>query len=130
MTKPLDLNLVLAHNLRFFMDRHTLYKNPNALGIAAGIAPNTVRNFLDHKKRTTTTEKAEGFPTLDRLAALADKLGCQVWELLHPDIERSIKEREFYQRIEANYKNLAEAPEGEESRWPADAITGRRKSKQ
>ncbi|MCR4304960.1 MAG: hypothetical protein NUV63_12190 [Gallionella sp.] len=103
MPKRLDLNMILAHNLRFFMARSELYKNPHALGIASGVAPNTVSNYLDHKKRTVTIEKAEGFPTLDRLASLASKLQCDVWELLHPDIEQSIRMREMYEKIEADY---------------------------
>lgn len=103
MSKRLDLNLILAHNLDFFMKRSELYTTPRALGIAAGVAPNTVSNYLDHKKRTVTAEKPEGFPTLDRLANLASRLECEVWELLHPDIERSIREREMYSKIMADF---------------------------
>ncbi len=107
MPKRLDLNLILAHNLRFFMANNEACKNANALATKAGIAPGTVRNYLDHRKRTVTTEKPEGFPTLDILATLAVHLGCEVWELLHPDIERSIREREMYEKIETDFSGLA-----------------------
>ena len=92
-----DLHQVLTDNLRYFMRRESsLYKTPNALGIAAGIAPNTVANLLHPEKRTVTSSKPKGYPTLDKLQAIATALGCEVWELLHPDIERSVREREMY----------------------------------
>lgn len=107
MEKDQDLNAVIARNLKFWMSRPgSPYRNANALGAAAGIAPNTVRNFLDHKKRTTTLDKPEGYPTLDKLALLAEKLGCAVWELLHPDIERSMSEREMYRKVQADFERI------------------------
>jgi hypothetical protein len=123
MAKRLDLNLILAHNLRFFMRRSDQYQNANALGVAANISPNTVRNYLDPKKRTVTTEKPEGFPTIDKLASLSEKLGCQVWELLHPDIERSLREREMYGKIEQDFIVRAKSGDGvpmdgPPSKWP------------
>ena len=97
----------MARNLAFFMSRETcLYKNANALGVASGVAPNTIRNLLDPSKRTTTRDKPEGYPTLDILGKIALKLPCEVWELLHPDIEKSIREREMYLRLEHTFKAL------------------------
>lgn len=104
MSNRVDLNLVLANNLRFFMGRRDGEPwSANELGVKAGIAPNTVRNYLDYKKRTVTSSKPIGFPTLDKLARLSAELGCEVWELLHPDIERSVKEREMYARLETDF---------------------------
>lgn len=103
MTKP-DLSALLAKNLQFFMQRSGCpYPNANALGKAAGISPSSVRHYLEPQKRPASTRKPVGFPTLDKLAAIADKLGVDVWELLHPDIERSLSEREMYRRIELDY---------------------------
>jgi hypothetical protein len=97
--RRLEINELIARNLRYFMAQPgAAYTNANSLGVAAGIAPNTVRNLLDPTKRTTTAEKPEGYPTLDKLAALSLKLGCEVWELLHPDIERSKRERVIYEQ--------------------------------
>lgn len=111
MTKHEDLRLLLAKNLRYFMGREkSLYRNANALGKAAKIAPNTVRNLLGTIKRTTTEDKPEGYPTLDKLEAIAKALGCQVWELLHPDVEKSKREKEFYEAMLANFKKLPEEP--------------------
>lgn len=109
MAKVEGLNAILARNLHFWMSReNALYKNANALGVAAGIAANTVRNYLEPTKRRSVTDKGEGFPTVDKLAALASKLGCEVWELLHPDIEQSIREREMYKKVEADFKRIQE----------------------
>lgn len=103
MSKP-DLSVLLAKNLQFFMQRPgCLYPNANALGKAAGISPSSVRHYLEPHKRPASTRKPVGFPTLDKLAAIAEKLGVEVWELLHPDIERSLSEREMYRRIESDY---------------------------
>lgn len=105
--KNKDLRRIVARNLSFFMGRESCqYKNANALGLAAGVAPNTIRNLLDPSKRTTTSAKPEGYPTIDILGKIALKLPCEVWELLHPDIEKSIREREMYLRLADNYKTL------------------------
>jgi hypothetical protein len=107
MAQPDDLNAILAKNLDYMMKREgSLYTTANALGVAAGIAANSVRNYLDPTRRTVTAEKPEGFPTLDKLQALATKLNCAVWELLHPDIERSLREREMYRKVEADFERI------------------------
>ena len=107
-----DLATILAANLKYFMSLPgALYRNPNALATAAKIAPNTVRNYLDPSRRTTTVNKPEGFPTLDKLQRLASALNCQVWELLHPDIQRSLREREMYRDIEKTYAHVLKAPQ-------------------
>ena len=97
-----DLNQLVAKNLNYFMQRpKSLYKNANALGKVAKIAPNTIRNLLDPTKRTVTAEKPDGFPLLDTLAKIAPHLGCDVWELLHPDIEKAVRQREVYELAES-----------------------------
>lgn len=100
-----DLRQVVAQNLRYFMGLESCpYATANALAVAAKVAPNTVRNYLDPTKRTVTTGKPDGYPTLDKLKALADALGREPWELLHPDIQRSLSEREMYKTIESDFQ--------------------------
>lgn len=100
-----DLSEVLARNLKYFMKLPGCpYPTANALAVAAGISPNTVRYYMDPRKRPPTTDKAQGFPTLDKLEILAGRLGRDTWELLHPDIERSVRERDFYKQIESDFK--------------------------
>ena len=108
MRNTLSLPEILSKNLRFFMKAEgCLYPNANALGKAADVAANTVRNMLDPEKRTVTAEKPLGYPTLDNLEKIAKKLNLEVWELLHPDIEQSIRERKMYQSIQADYAKIA-----------------------
>lgn len=116
-----DLNQLIADNLKFFMARpKSLYRNANALATAAKIAPNTVRNLLEPSKRTVTSTKPIGYPTLDKLAKIAAPLGCQVWELLHPDIRQSLREREMYASIKTNFQLLKENGESNGSATVGD----------
>lgn len=111
MQKSRDLRAIIAENLRFFMDREdSLYRNANALSIAAKMSANSVRNILDPDRRPTTTEKGEGYPLLDTLAAIAGALGVQVWELLHPDIQRSMRERDLYRTVESGFPKQDRSP--------------------
>ncbi len=101
---------ILADNLNFFMSKEGCpYPNANSLAVAARVAPNSVRNLLAPSKRTVTADKPEGFPQLDTVQKVAAKLGLQVWELFHPDIERSLREREIYAQLEAGLKAKLEA---------------------
>lgn len=87
----MNLNAVLAANLRLFMSRPgCLYPNANSLSTKSGVSANTIRNLLDPAKRPTTVLKSgRGSPTLDKIEAIAEALGCGVWELLHPNLQRA-----------------------------------------
>lgn len=112
-----DLALVIARNIRYFMERPgSLYKTANAISVKAKIAANTVRNYLDPQKRTTTAEKPDGFPTLDKLDRIAQVFGVPVWQLLHPDLERAMREAEMYKKIEADFKHLLPPRDGIKAR--------------
>lgn len=100
-----DLRQVIATNLRYFMGLENCpYKTPNSLAVAAKVAPNTVYNLLDATRRTTTARKPNGYPTLDKLEDIAAVLGCEAWELMHPDLPRSLREREMYKTIESDFQ--------------------------
>lgn len=102
-----DLTALIAKNLKYLMGLPGCqYRNANSLGAAAGLAANTIRNLLHPEKRTVTSGKPNGYPTLDTLELIAPKLNSEVWELLHPDIRRSRRERETYKHFEENYKQL------------------------
>ena len=93
----MPIEKILARNLDYLMKLPGAhYPNANALGNAIGMSPNTIRNLLHPERRPSHGEKPLGFPTIDTLQKVAEKLGREVWELLHPDIERSIREREMY----------------------------------
>lgn len=111
-----DVALIIAKNLRYFMKlpaKNTTvprFRSARALGIKAGVSPNTVSNYLKPKQRTVTLDKPEGFPVLDKLAKLASELECDVWELLHPDIEKERREKAMYQEIIASFHKMTEKP--------------------
>lgn len=107
MPKTAEFQALISKNIKYFMElKDCAYKNANALAGAAKLSPNTVRNYIDPDKRTVTEGKPLGFPTLDKLAKLAKPLNCEVWELLHPDIERSRRERFMYLQIEQDFAAL------------------------
>lgn len=102
-----DLRAVIARNLAFFMGRPKApYSNANSLGIAAKVAPNTIRYLLHPSRRPTLASKPEGYPTLDKLEKIAHTLSCEVWELLHPNIQKSLREREMYRQLERDFRAL------------------------
>lgn len=109
MNQAKEIRLLISKNLRYFMKLRQI-KSDNALAVLAGMSPNTVRNYVDPSKRTVTADKPEGYPVLDGLAKLAAKLDCDVWELLHPDIEKERLEKEMYENIKASLKKISEGP--------------------
>lgn len=97
-----DLNTIIARNLKRFMAAPgCLYPNANALSVATNgkVSPGTIRNLREPEKRTTMPERTEGYPRIDTLETVASLLGREVWELLHPDLDRSTKERELYAQV-------------------------------
>lgn len=116
MEKAEEFQALISKNIKFFMRLPDCkYRTANALAVKAKLSPNTVRNYIDGTKRTVTTSKPQGFPTLDKLAKLTRPLNCEVWELLHPDIERSRREREMYKKIEQNFSALPREQEEAEA---------------
>jgi hypothetical protein len=87
----MDYQAILARNLAHFMNRPGApYPNANALGVACGMSPNTIRKMLTPAKRVYQSRtKGAGLPASMTLVLLSEKLGCDVWELLHPDLERA-----------------------------------------
>lgn len=105
MTTAKDIRTTVAKNVKFFMARPSSeFRTANALAVAAGLAANSVRYLIEPERRPTTTEKGVGggWPGLETLAAVAPFLKCELWELLHPNIERSQREREAYALIETD----------------------------
>lgn len=109
MSQP-TLAEMVAQNLQYLMDRPGCpYPNANALGVAAGISPATVRNILNPAARPyepQSKKKKTGYPTLDNLELIAGKLGCDVYLLLHPNISRALEEKEMYKMLERTFTKL------------------------
>lgn len=111
MKKVEELMGALARNLHYFMRLpgcpHT---NANLLHKASGVAANTIRYYLNPKKRPEyrTITKDVSSPSLDKLVKLADALGCEPWELLHPDIEKARADQRTLQALEERYRETRE----------------------
>jgi transcriptional regulator with XRE-family HTH domain len=69
----------------------------NRLGVDSKVAPNTLRNWASGKS-----------PQLDRLLKIANHLGCEVWELLHPDIYKLRADLEELESIHEAQKRVKE----------------------
>lgn len=105
-----DLRRILAYNMRYFMSmKKAECGNANRLAEKAALAPNTVRNFLDPVRRTVTSNKPEGYPQLDKVEKIAKALGCQVYELFLPNIEKHLNERKLYEDLERVLPALKDA---------------------
>lgn len=102
-----SINDIVARNLAYFMERSVEYKNANALGNTDGLSPNTVRHLLGKKQRTVTAKKPVGYPTLDKLVAVAGRLKIEVWQLLHPEIELVMAQLDAYKQMEKTLKESA-----------------------
>jgi len=104
-----DLRLILAYNMQYFMRmKKDDCGNPRRLGKKAGVASNTVSNYLDPSRRTVTPNKPDGYPQLDKIEKIAMALGCQVYELFHPNIERHLSEQKLYADLERVLPGLRE----------------------
>lgn len=85
-----NLSNVIARNATFLMLRQGLYDNPTALASAINtptkkVAPNSIAYIFKPQLRPKGKTK-DTLPRLEILAAAAAKLGCETWELLHPDL--------------------------------------------
>lgn len=100
---------IVAMNLDYFMSRPgSLCQNANQLSQRTGIAPNTVHNILHPHRRASKQDGSTGTSTIDTLEKLAKALGCEAWELLHPNIQLSKQEREMYEKIEENFRKISQ----------------------
>lgn len=80
------------------------YPTPNALATAINtptkrVAPNSVTYILEPAKRPKGRTHSDTLPRLDTLAHVAEKLGCEVWELLHPDLPALRAKLDAYDRM-------------------------------
>jgi len=86
-----------ATSLRYFMGDRT----PNDVGVKLGKSPNTIRNWL--RLSDPTEHNSGNFPQIDTLDAVAKELDCEVWELLHPDIEQLQSDLALISKTKALY---------------------------
>lgn len=94
-----DINLVLARNLRALMDEQGLTQMQ--LAKRSGVAQTTISLYLNPEKRSAG---ARGKPPSAKLAeaqALAEAMGVELWELLR---DMTQAEREVYRALEKVFR--------------------------
>lgn len=114
--KKKPINQVVAEALRFYMgDRW----NNSTLGRAAGVAPNTVKNYLSPDERDTGKSGKEPSAKLTELAKLAEALGVEVADLVTDATE--VERRAVHRRRAADFY----AAHGRLPDWaPSDGTAG------
>lgn len=135
--KTLHISQLFASNLREAMKRKYGLKkngevNQSSLAEDSHVDQKSISNYLGAlKPDNKLNPDALSSPSLVSLAKMAEALGMQPWELIHPDINKAMREQELYRRIEREFQNLpkldvkedlAEAPESansEKYRWEA-----------
>jgi transcriptional regulator with XRE-family HTH domain len=117
------INQILAKNLKAAMEaRFDGVVNQSELARVSGVSQKSISNLLHPENREKAkakdgeTEGKEGKVPSTSLATLVDlakALNVEVWELLHPNLERSRREHQFYQQIDRAYKKLPPLGEAE-----------------
>lgn len=96
-----DINHVLAENLRHYMDRQKLTQA--GLASRCGVSQRTISNYLNPGKRDAGSSGKPGSAKLTELQMLADGLGVKAWELVR---RYEPGERDAYHAIESAFLQL------------------------
>lgn len=115
-----DINVMLARNLRQQMEMKYGNVNQSELARDASVAQKTISNILARERGPAPS------PSLTVVQKLAEALGIEAWQLLHPDPDRAEREQEFYRRIEKDFSNLVS--ESDRDQFGGVAV-GKKKSK-
>lgn len=101
LVAALDINQVLADNLRHYMDKQNLKQD--ALASRCGVSQRTISNYLNPGRRNAGSSGKPGSAKLTELQMLADGLGVKAWELVR---QYEPGEREARQALESVYLQL------------------------
>jgi hypothetical protein len=107
---------IVAANVRAAMAA-SAYDSYRALGRAAGVAPNTVRNLAEPGARVAG-QRGEIAPRLDNLDKIARAMGYQGWQLMlanfdpgnRPSRVLTKSEADWYAQIRKLYSDLPPDP--------------------
>jgi DNA-binding Xre family transcriptional regulator len=106
-------NQILAERLDHFMKLRGF--NNSTLGKKAGIAPNTVGNYLDKTPQVTATGK-ERSAKLAEIERLADVLEVSIVDLLTEADERKPEPRVLPPKVEQMLEDLSDLPGPKQSK--------------
>lgn len=103
---------IVAQNLKSAMEASE-FDSYRALGRAAGVAPNTVKNLAEPDTRALGP-RGETSPRLDVLDKIASAMGFQGWHLMQEQFDPAnpparvltARESEWHSRVEKLYREL------------------------
>lgn len=99
---------VLARNLKAAMQAAHNGHGISQMQLAriSGVGQTTISSMLRPFERYNPSGKIGSSPTVERVAAIARALGCEAWELLHPNVDRAHREHQMYEQIRRKYAAL------------------------
>jgi transcriptional regulator with XRE-family HTH domain len=116
-----DITKILARNLKRFMEEGPAPLSQNALAKKSKVAQTGIGYMLNPETRAPTQSGKLSSPTIARLEKVAQALGKETWQLLHPDPDQaplSATERARYAEFQKSMQRMRELeekglPEGE-----------------
>jgi transcriptional regulator with XRE-family HTH domain len=96
------INLVIAENLRYFMERKKITTQA-ALASKAGLSQRTISNYLNPEAREPGQKGKPGSAKAAELELIARALEIEAWELMRA---MTPAERLFYEKVEKAYRDL------------------------
>lgn len=109
MDKRKELAQVIARNAKALLEKKSRdFPSVNALATAINTpvhraSANSIAYVFKPTKRPRGDKHADTLPRLDTLSLVAEKLGCDVWELLHPDIQALRRKLDVYETMARNF---------------------------
>lgn len=113
------LAIVIAENVKRLMKEQGVYRNPNALAKAINtptrkVSANSIAYLFKPERRPKGEKIRNTLPRLETLAHAASKLDCQVWELLHPNLDKLRLKLRAYEAVkdahESAERSMISAP--------------------
>jgi len=109
----------VAHNVQIALAA-SRFDSYRALGAAAGVAPNTVKNMAEPKERPGG-KTAEVSPRLDNLDKIARAMGFEGWQLMQENFDPinpparvlTASEAAWHAKVEDLYRQMPPDPVGE-----------------
>lgn len=120
----------LGRNLRYLMKSKglTAYR----LAQTTSLSATTIRAYADNdtRKDYTPITKQKSAPMLDKLGELAEALDCQVWELLHPDLQLARRNARRLHAFDAAAQQTDTVSDGvPKTAIDLNAVSGRKRAK-
>jgi hypothetical protein len=99
-----ELYEVLARNLRDRWKKKGFRSAHDLSTKIPGLSSNSIRGWLNLADKTRPRH-VKSYPRLDLLERVTERLGCDIWELFHPDIEQLKKDLAELERLRRAFRD-------------------------